>query len=505
MPTTIHMSPAWPADTTTVPADRSWVDGAWAEIDKLVAAVPNFAWYTIAGGILLLGLISSMRIALGARTATTRRVKSDKFLTFLAAGVATGVVATGMWKFFGDVLHIANPAARGALFAFFEIAMLASAFRSRRFRLDRAAKHEDDPDHVDKRIDVDGIAVWVLAALSGMFAAADEPTTTGKLVRVVAPLLAAWMWERGLAGELMQFNRSGKRLNLRLTTERVLVWLRIAEPAERAVGDVDRKRRVAQFARTAYRLHLLTEQDRTGWRVSWVRWRLRRQTEAANERLKLATDPVLLGEVRAQLALLYGAEAGTSRAAVSDLNPLTPAPRLALTDRPHETAGDTQRPSQDVLTGAITGEVLSEPPGSHRRSQTASQAGNGSGRSAEIALEDAPAKAAEGAAANGRKPSPRPAYPLADHPNESVRRLAKAFSRKPAGTNAELARLAKVSPGTANRYMADVRSAFASQPESDSDSQERVPGALIPPTFALPNALVTEGVNGNHPTTPEEN
>jgi hypothetical protein len=502
MPTTTYAQPdngSFAPVTTPVPDDGGWVHGAWAQITDGMNAVPHTVWYLAAGAVIAAGLISSIRIALGRRT-STRQIKSDKFLTFLAAAVATGVVATGMWKFFGDVLHIANPVARTALFAFFEIAMLASAFRSRRFRLDRAAKRQTDPSHEDPRIDVDGIAVWILALLSGLFASADEPTLTGKAVRVVAPLLAAWMWERGLAGELMQFTRSAKRLNLRVTPERVLVWLGIADPSGREIGEVARKRRVAKFARTAYRLNLLTEKSADGWRVDWLRWRLRRLTEAANEHLKLATDQALLGEVRSQLALLYGVEEGTSRRAVSDLHPLAQIERLAITAKAHVIT----EPSQDVLTEVrgtgTNGVAPSEPIGS----QTPTQVGQVAEKAAAIPTEQVAEKPIERPTARPSGSVRKPAQLLADHPVESVRKLARAYSRKPSGTNAELAKLAKVSEGTANRYMPTVRAAAVSA-ESPDDAQERAQAALTLIPFAAPKLPVRSGVNGHHLTTPEEN
>ncbi len=492
-----------PTGTPTAPAGHGRLQAALDTVTNTINATPHWIWYGAAGTVITAGLISSIRIAIGRKT-TKRQVKSDKFLTFLAAGVATGVVSTGMWKFFGDVLHIANPFARVALFAFFEIAMLASAFRSRRFRLDRAAKRETHPDHVDPRIDVDGIAVWVLATLSGLFASADEPTTTGKLVRVVAPLLAAWMWERGLAGELMQFTRSGNRPNMRITTERVLVWLRLAEPAAQEVGAVDRKRRVAQFARTAYRLHMLTDNDSKNWlatlRVAWLRWRLRRQTEAANEHLKLATDSVLLGEVRAQLALLYGVEAGTSRDAVRDLTPLRPPTRLAIAATPYvapttpplgECPGevepatgdanpDASEPANDVATDPATQDA-----NSHANEDATEPA-------IQVANEDAKPNAIRVATRRAKMPAIEDANTGA-HPNAI--KLAKWLAKYPDATNLELAKRMPCGERTVSRYRAEAEAFIAAQNSSEQPK--------IPETFPLPKAPVTRGVNGHHLTRTE--
>lgn len=486
----------YPAGPATVPGDGGRLHEAWAWITELLAAVPDAVWYLAVAAIVVAGLISSIRIALGRRT-TTRRVKSDKFLTFLAAAVATGVVATGMWKFFGDVLNIANPYARAALFAFFEIAMLASAFRSRRFRLDRAAKREHSDLEVDNRIDVDGIAVWVLAALSGLFAASDEPTTSGKVVRVVAPLLAAWMWERGLAGELMQFTRGVKRLNWTLTAERVFVWLGVAEPSGRAIGDVDRKRRIAQFARTAYRYNLLVEQGRTGWRVSWTRWRLRRLTESANEHLKLATDTGALAEVRAQLALLYGVEDGTSRRAVDDLHPLRPVERKAIAAKPFEPATAPTDDASEYASeaGHEPATIIANPdaPWTVGRDDKTFALHPAYAEANEAATTDA----STGATPEPRKPAvKRAAKAATDGVHPTAVKLAKYLAKYPADTNVELAKRMRVGDRTVSRYRAEAEAFIAAQKAA----------RLAPITTPIPEPkpAVTHGVNGYHLTPAEE-
>lgn len=511
--------PHIPVPTTTpgpatVRVDGGW-EQAWSWVEQSLHAVPAPAWYITGGLVITAGLAASVRIALAGKKNTQRR-KSDKVLTFLAAAVATGVVATGMWNFFGDVLHITNPVGRTALFAFFEIAMLASAFRSRRFRLDRAAKRDTptDPDaEPDARIDVDGIAVWVLASLSGLFASADEPTTTGKLVRIVAPLLAAWMWERGLAGELMQFTRGAKRINWALTPERILVWLGIADPSGRQIGEVARKRRIATFSRTAYRLQILKEDQAAKWRIKLTRWRLRQLTEAANEHLNLATDRVLLGEVRAQLALLYGVEDGTSRTAVADLHPLRPLEQLAIAAIPFSPPSQdgAQESSQPPLRARRAGFAEASQRRSHRAGRSARRLLRRmpvSEKPAANTGENAPAKPVEkpaaSAAAKVAKPARTPVEVVGDDGPESVRKLAAAFARKPGGTNAELAKLARVSVGSANRHLPKIRAAAADRENSD-DSPERAQSPLNLRPFAVLNSAAPTPVNGYHQTPSEEN
>lgn len=342
---------------TPAPVEQGVLD----KLTTLADVVPAYLWQGLAAVVLLAVVVRAIRKRRGHRAAP----KSDKLMTFFGAAVATGVVGTGMWAFFGDTLGIHNPYLRAALFAFFEIAMLASALRSRRFRLDRAAaQSKDDGDADSHEVDVDGVAVWVLALLSGTLAATHEHTAGAVGLRLVAPLIAAWLWERGLAGELRQFRRDTTRrtINWKISPVRVAVWLRLAEADDREVGQVDRARRVARFARTAYRLHTLETDKALRVRVAVARWRLRRQVEQINEHLSLATDRSVMVAVRAHLATLYQARTGTTPDSVADLTPwVTSEPIRVPATVGHppavgpgpmsDSASDTaSRPTPDPLT-----------------------------------------------------------------------------------------------------------------------------------------------------------
>jgi len=271
---------------------------------------PTTAGITALVALLLLSVLISTL----ARRPTTgsRGQRIEGLLTLVAAGIATGVAGTGMWRFFGDVLHIDNVVLRGALFAFLEIALLTEALRARRNLLDDIAKGVDRPS-----TGIDGKAVWVFAAMSGVLASLDARSVAEAVARLAAPLVAAWLWERGLASHRRQ-SASSRKVAWRLTPERILVKLGLAEPTGRGVAEVDAARRIARLARTAFRFHT-TPASRTGARRRAAS-RLRRQVELANEHLNLAADPAMRDLVRAHLAVLYQAEIGTSPAAVADLS-----------------------------------------------------------------------------------------------------------------------------------------------------------------------------------------
>jgi hypothetical protein len=253
------------------------------------------------------------------RRVTTRH-QPDDVLTFVAAGLITGLQSQGMWRFFRDTLHLA-PALRIMMFAVFELAMLVCALRARRsVKAGRSAG-------------VDGAAVWSLATLSGVLSATDAwPSFGGVLVRLSAPYAAAFLWERGLSIERRRSGRS--TIHWRITPERVLVRLGVAEPTDRTATDVDAHRRLYRVARAAKNLRALQRTGAAGWRQRRALRRLDTAAAAAVEHAGLASDPDRQAELLAQIGVLYGA------AQLVDVTPATPwetparPPRLRLYREP---------------------------------------------------------------------------------------------------------------------------------------------------------------------------
>ena len=98
------------------------------------------AWWPAAAAV-----TAALTLALATRAARRDRWTSETaqtILTVAAAGIATGVAVTGMWRVFDDALGIHSIAGKIALSAFLEIALLASARtapRSGRWRSCRAS------------------------------------------------------------------------------------------------------------------------------------------------------------------------------------------------------------------------------------------------------------------------------------------------------------------------------------------------------------------------------
>lgn len=237
--------------------------------------------------------------------AGSRRLQN--FLTIAVALIATVAQSTGMWNFFGDKFHITNPLLRATLFAFIELAILVCALRARRHRIDHGG------------INADGLAVWVLALVSGFLSSTDTDTWGARFGRLVVPLVAAWMFERAISVE--RIDRTGvlTGINWRVSPERVLVWLRLADPTSRDVADVARSHQLTRLAQQRFDLHRVPEK-RAGRRRRAER-RFLAMLRRADAELGLAVDGSARVEFEAHLALRYEALEQTTPAAVADRSP----------------------------------------------------------------------------------------------------------------------------------------------------------------------------------------
>jgi hypothetical protein len=314
-------------------------------LTETAARLAGSPWAAAGGGALLAAAV--ICVVLVAARRRRRRPgggrAGETLLTLAVAGLATAMSASGMWKVAGESLGMSGPL-RAGVFAFLEATVLVSAIRARRSLREHGT------------VGVDGAAVWVVAGLSGVLSALDSDDLVEVLLRLAAPLLAAWLWERGLAADRRQAQARRRREGVvwRITRERVLVWLRLAEPTERGIGEVDRARRVARLVRAAWRYHTLrdTKAKARAWRVRWSAVRLRRHALTAGQHLGLGSDDAVRDLVRGHLAALYQVQAGTAPAALTDLSPWTP-------DRPQDREAEQLRAQlADATARAATADRL---------------------------------------------------------------------------------------------------------------------------------------------------
>lgn len=352
------------------------VEGSW--VDTALSVAASYRPVAIAAAIALATLV-----ILWAVNRLIRRIKGEKspavqfggnklrkVLVYLAASIGSGFTITSMWNAFDHKLHIDNIFVRIVLCAVFEIMILASAVNSRAFRIKRAAEHDDreearkaagetDKPTVEQReIDVDGIATWVFAVVSAWICYSDSTNSVEAAMRGFLPIGVAWMWERAIAADLRTFTRTvrSKKINLRISTERILVFLRLAEPTGRDVSDVDRARYRSAFTVAAFKLHTRRADEAWQWRIDFARWRLRRAGLAIMKRSGVAE----LMAAQKDVATLYGIEDFTAPDAVEHLAAWKPR----VIDGTVTDDGDGQPVTSEATTvtgDVLDGEVVTEP------------------------------------------------------------------------------------------------------------------------------------------------
>ncbi|MFC7583993.1 hypothetical protein ACFQYP_09690 [Nonomuraea antimicrobica] len=247
----------------------------------------------------------------------------EDVLTIVAASIATGVSAQGMWRFSGDVLGLDGPL-RLLLFAFIEVAIITSAVRARRNMRENYSGG------------IDGIAVWALTALTAVLSSMDAHSLPEALFRLAAPLVAAWLWERGMAIERHRIRGTG-RINWRLTPERLMVRMGLAEVSDRTASEVDAHRRLTRVALAAKRAKALREGGGSERKMRAALAKLDKAMDQAVEHTGLAVDQQRQEALLAQIAALYNTTALIDAAPASPGSPrptttrCPPAPRC----RPH--------------------------------------------------------------------------------------------------------------------------------------------------------------------------
>lgn len=258
--------------------------------------------------VLLVLAFLAIRITYRTGAALFQRFAAERpaedMLTILAASIATGVSAQGMWRFSGDVLGFDGPL-RLLLFAFIEVAVITSAVRARRNMRENYSAG------------IDGVAVWALTGLSAVLSSMDARSLAEALFRLAAPLVAAWLWERGMAIERHRITGRA-RINWRITPERVMVRVGLAEASDRTASEVDAHRRLTRVALAAKRARALRAAGASDRRMRVALTKLDRAMDRAVEYTGLAADPGRQEALLSQIGALY------NTSALIDLRPPIP-------------------------------------------------------------------------------------------------------------------------------------------------------------------------------------
>ncbi|WP_285708821.1 hypothetical protein [Microtetraspora sp. NBRC 16547] len=268
---------------------------------------------------------------------------AEDILTIVAATIATGVSAQGMWRFSGDVLGFDGPL-RLLLFAFIEVAVITSAVRARRNMRENYSAG------------IDGIAVWVFTCLSAVLSSMDARSVAEALFRLAAPLVAAWLWERGMAIERHRITGRA-RINWRITPERVMVRIGLAEAGDRTASEVDAHRRLTRVALAAKRARALRAAGASDRKIRAALTKLDRAMDQAVEYTGLAVDSARQQALLSQIGALY------NTSALIDLSP--PVPWAPEEENKNQQTAQAGHPSHPALLAAagLAGATVPAGPG----------------------------------------------------------------------------------------------------------------------------------------------
>ncbi|MEU4235556.1 hypothetical protein AB0F17_65800 [Nonomuraea sp. NPDC026600] len=260
-----------------------------------------------AGGVLLLLVVSVLVACVRLVRKIKRADRVEDALTYLAAGLATGGSATGMWRFAGDVLGLDGPL-RVLLFGVVEVAVITSAVRARKAVRTSAAKIEEEGTGSYKKpsAGIDGTAVWALTLLTAVCSAMDAKSGPEVVFRLALPLVAAWLWERGMAIERDQIiTRRPGRIAWKISPERLLVKWGLADPTTRDASEVAVHRYVTKLALAANKVRELEATGAKPEKQARALARLHRARDAAVEYAGLGTESATLDMLMGQLRVIY--------------------------------------------------------------------------------------------------------------------------------------------------------------------------------------------------------
>jgi hypothetical protein len=453
------------------------------------------AWAVPAVGVLAVAALTALAYLAGSRrrqAATTdpdlasengRRWEGlEMVLTLAAAGIATAVAVNGMWRVFGDALGFTGPG-RIALAGFLEIALMVSAIRARRSLRDTGT------------VGVDGAAVWAMAALSAILAAADAHGLA-RAFRFIAPLVAAWLWERGMAADRRATRPTQQRdpIAWRLTRHRLAVRLGLADPTHRAGTDIDRAHRLAQLTRARLRLAVLsTPMPRLlAWltlrpvRRAIAAWRLQRHALAAVEHLQLGTDPTITTTITSTVAAVVGLPAATDPAALA-ASPIDP-----WTATPARTGSGALPPLPVAAIGPILPTLPTPPSPDRNGSVAANRSDSRPDPATDPTLTDPQVNSSDRIAAPvrvGTPPDDRRSVAARSDDIERLREAIAAGQLPPRPTVDTVRRHLRISPAYARAARAALTATAAhrvtaeqAQPSSNHDQEGQQPEGETPKT-----------------------
>lgn len=294
---------------TPATVERGWLADAYTWATEWATNSDN----TMTTVAVVLAILVAVNVLRRRRKTTTTQTAddltaTDRAITRITAGIATAVVALGMWEFFTDVITV-HWSLRLALFAFIELGIFDASRRATR----HLYRHGD--------LGTAHRAVFILAAISATLSAIHADSLDLRLFRVAAAGVASYMWFESLREQrdILHHRDPGKYPPV---TKKGIPWrwigvtLGLVEPTTLSVSDVATHRRIDRLSRLLDQYHAVTADTDPGliqrWRIARLKRRVVRKTQAACKYINLAEDPAVRQMLLRRLSVVRGIVAATN-------------------------------------------------------------------------------------------------------------------------------------------------------------------------------------------------
>ena len=246
--------------------------------------VPSMVLGGVAAAVVL-GLLGLLAWKLHGRD---RSVKV-RGLVGLGTLMATMVQASGMWHFFGDVMHM-SIAYKIVMFPFLEILILA-------FGLKALEKAEEAGNWL-----IYAVMLWILAISSGGMSASDSSGLREGLFRLLVAVVIAVLWTLDLLDLWLKARKKkaddeGKPLEQvrwRFTPRELGIRLGLASADDSTLSDLDANRHFERYLRVSDRLRILKEHNARDGAIQRIAAREAKAKARLQRHARLHADPSAL-------------------------------------------------------------------------------------------------------------------------------------------------------------------------------------------------------------------
>ena len=239
------------------------------------------------------GLAAAIVLALVALLAWKLHGKdrSVKVRGLVALGtlMATMVQASGMWHFFGDVMHM-SLAYKIVMFPFLEILILA-------FGLKALEKAEEAGNWL-----IYAAMLWILAISSGGMSASDSSGLREGLFRLLVAAVIAVLWTLDLLDLWLKARKKlaeqeGKpleKVRWRFTPREIGIRLGLASADDSTLSDLDANRHFERYLRISDKLRILKEHNARDGAIQRIAAREAKAKARLQRHARLHADPSAL-------------------------------------------------------------------------------------------------------------------------------------------------------------------------------------------------------------------